>query len=301
MAARCTVCDDGISSISGETLEKARRELGENPETRGEACRELRMRIDELEHQGDADREGVTFERKDSKFLLRFLRARKFNIERALQLYVNYYKYRHKYRHLLVDFHPRSVENVIRAGIFGVLDTRLKDGSKAFCLVPERWDYTTIPPNDAFKTFILVLDKLVEDEENQVHGLSVFDNLECLSLQICYSFIRCESVTTGALFELQDSFPIRFKGFHMIHQPWYLSMVMKIVKPFLKQKHRDRMHCYGNNFTKLYKFLDPQHLPANFGGELTPLGPENLRKFFEEELSESISGSQAISINSAGE
>ena len=294
MAARCTSCDDGISSISGETLEKARRELGENPETRAEACLELRMRIDEHQCVG----EGVTFERKDSPFLLRFLRARKFNVERALQLYINYYKYRHKHRHLLTDFHPRSVENVIRAGIFGVLDTRLKDGSKAFCLVPKRWDYTTIPPNDAFKTFMLVLDKLVEDEENQVHGLSVFDNLAGLSLQICYAFIRTDCITTGAMVELQDSFPIRFKGFHIINQPWYLSMVMKIVKPFLRQKHRDRIHGYGNDFTKLYKFLDPQDLPANFGGELAPLGPENLSKFFEDELSVSIS---AISISSSRE
>ena len=47
MASSCTELEgeDGYSSISGVTLEKARKELKEDPRTRGQAVRELRARI----------------------------------------------------------------------------------------------------------------------------------------------------------------------------------------------------------------------------------------------------------------
>lgn len=45
--AACTELEgeDGYSTIRGATLEKAVRELKEDPETRGQAVRELRARI----------------------------------------------------------------------------------------------------------------------------------------------------------------------------------------------------------------------------------------------------------------
>ena len=45
--AACTELEgeDGYSSIRGATLEKAMRELKEDPKTRGQAVRELRARI----------------------------------------------------------------------------------------------------------------------------------------------------------------------------------------------------------------------------------------------------------------
>lgn len=245
---------------------------------------------------------GVTFDRMDGKFLLRFLRARKFNIDRAVQLYVNYYKYKHKFCHQLVEFHPQYVSNVLNAGMFGVLESPLKNGSRALCVIPSRWDYVTIPPNDPYKTFLIILEKLLEDEEVQVHGISIFDNLEGSSWHLMYAFLRADILQKGALVELQDSFPIRFKGFHMLNQPWYLSMIMTVVRPFLSQKHRDRIQAHGDNYSALYEQLDKALLPENFGGSGASLEADNLKKFFENELYEYGSlPSRTVSIHSGRE
>ena len=47
MTSHCTELEgeDGYSTISGSTLEKARQELKEDPNTRGQAVRDLRSRI----------------------------------------------------------------------------------------------------------------------------------------------------------------------------------------------------------------------------------------------------------------
>ena len=222
-------------------------------------------------------------------------------MDRSFQLYTNYYKYKHKFRHLLTDFHPKHVSNVLDAGIFGVLSgTPRSSKSRVLCVIPQRWNYLTMDSNDPYKTFIMILEKLMEDEEVQVHGISILDNMEGLSWHLCYAFLRCEQLS--ALVELQDSFPIRFKGFHMFHQPWYLSMIMTVVRPFLSQKHRDRIQAHGDNYSTLHEYIEVQDLPANFGGEGIPMESDNLKAFFESELLECASvSSQTLSFHSGRE
>lgn len=70
------------------------------------------------------------FERKDSAFLLRFLRARKFDVSRAVTLYTNYYQNRVTYREVFEEFTPHSCQELLQSGIIHVLDHRLTSGPK---------------------------------------------------------------------------------------------------------------------------------------------------------------------------
>lgn len=269
---------DNVSGISGATLQKARLELREVPENRLECIRRLRESIQSYRpHFGEED---IVFERTDNRFLLRFLRARKFDHDRALQLYINYYKYRHKYSSMLGDKKHDSEElrHIADSGVFAVLPVPLKNGSRAVCLCPSRWDMATMDPFHCGKLFYLILDKLMEDEEAQVHGISFLNNAENSSIQKLYRFLRSEVWKPGV--ELQDAFPARFKGVHFINQPWYVSLVMGVVRPLLKQKHRDRFHAHGTDMGSFYQHVEPENLFADFGGFLPPIGHHNISDFF---------------------
>ena len=113
------------------------QELGEVPERRLDNIAELREKIAEAEQR--AEFRGMVFARRDDRFLLRFLRARKFQVERALQLYLNYYKYRHKHAHLLGELSLQSVEHVLQRDFFALLDTPTNSGSKMLVVFPSRW------------------------------------------------------------------------------------------------------------------------------------------------------------------
>ena len=160
------VCGDNVSSLSGETLEKARRELNEDPATRMEVISQLREKIASWE--AEPEEEGVQFSRRDDRFLLCFLRARKFDVERALQLYVNYHLHRERNAGLLGDFQPHSSEGVLRGGIISVLEARSRDGSRVLMLNGGRWDMEATPIEEPLRALLLVLDRLVEEEETQV-------------------------------------------------------------------------------------------------------------------------------------
>ena len=40
---------------------------------------------------------------------------------------------------------------------------------------------------------------------------------------------------------LQDCFPARFSAVHFVNQPWYIEAVFKMLKPFLKEKNRNKV------------------------------------------------------------
>lgn len=64
---------------------------------------------------------------------------------------------------------------------------------------------------------MLVLDKLIEDKENQVHGFSIFNNMEGASFFVVTTVARTEHVRNSLVVELiQETFPARFKGMHLI-------------------------------------------------------------------------------------
>ncbi|XP_054947113.1 alpha-tocopherol transfer protein isoform X3 [Physeter macrocephalus] len=63
-------------------------------------------------------------------FLLRFLRARDFDLDLAWRLLKNYYKWRAECPEISADLHPRSILGLLKAGYVGVLRARDPTGSK---------------------------------------------------------------------------------------------------------------------------------------------------------------------------
>ena len=274
-----------LSNISGETLEKAKKELREDPETRVALVEELRAKIEETKN--NPEYEGIAFGRTDGGFLLRFLRARKFDVDRAAVLYCNYYRFRHKYAHVLRDMHPRSVERVLRSGLLGVTDLHRKDGSVAIQLRPARWDPDSVPFTDNFRTMILLLDKLIESEETQVHGVCLINNLVDIPFSTIFKLTQTEQMRKGMFIELlQDCFPCRFKGLHLVNQPWYMSLLLGILRPFMKQKMRERLFLHGVDYVTLYEHFDPELLPSSIGGSGEEFDEHCLLQLFEKELKE---------------
>lgn len=258
----------GISNLCPASLEKARKELHEDPATRSEVIQELRERINAWKPSKGEEKSLILSDGEDS-FLLMFLRARKFDVDKALLLYVNYHSFRQKHAGMLEGLNLKSVEHVLNSGILCILDSRFEDGSKAICVYPGKWDSASIPFVDNFRATLLLLDKLITDEETQVHGFSVIYDFTNASFMSMLKVAQSELITKGVLIELlQDSFPARFKGVHLVRQPWYVSIVLSVIKPFMKQKLRDRICTHGSNFESLHSYIDSGGLPEELGGSL---------------------------------
>jgi len=74
--------------------------------------------------------------RTDDAFLLRFLRARKFDCDRAYKLLVNYYTIRASNADILGHITPSSVEGVYDCGVAAVLPHRDREGRRIVYVRP---------------------------------------------------------------------------------------------------------------------------------------------------------------------
>ncbi|XP_071450840.1 clavesin-2-like [Hetaerina americana] len=74
------------------------------------------------------------------------------------------------------------------------------------------------------------------------------------------SFIEC----------LQSCVPVHCEGIHFVSQPWYVDGALKLLRAFLTEKTRDKIHVHGNNLSQLHSMVGQRHLPAELGGDAPP-------------------------------
>lgn len=195
-----------VSRISGSTLDKAMKELGEIPERRMEMIEKLRDKLKLWQADpGDSDEESLTLplnKIEEDAFLLRFLRARKFDIERSTKLFVNYFKYRSKYSSMLGELSAKAVEQTLKANIISVLPHRSESGCKILVAKIGLFDLEERSIESILRMLLVILDQLIEDEDTQVHGIVVCEDLGELSFYKMMSLIKKEQIVKGLALEL---------------------------------------------------------------------------------------------------
>ncbi|XP_041360760.1 alpha-tocopherol transfer protein-like isoform X1 [Gigantopelta aegis] len=267
-------------TLSPELLKKAKKELSEDPNTTRQEIKALRERLERIP--------GLKA-RTDDAFILRFLRARKFDQEKAFTLVMNFYKIKFEHADMFATMKPSYVKEALEDGVTGMLEHRDKEGCKVIMFRPGRWNTDKYDVWDMFKTNYMSLAKVIQEEETQIHGLRMFLDLSNLTWthakQITPTYAKC---ITGLF---QESFPSRFKGIHYIHEPAFFDYVFSLLKPLLKKKIIKRIHFHGPRVEELREYVDEEYLPEEYGGKAPPFSNKswadmllNCEAEFEEDM-----------------
>ena len=69
--------------------------------------------------------------------------------------------------------------------------------------------------------------------------------------------------------------PLRLRGLYACRQPWYVGMMLRLVKPFMSAKLRVRTHLYGEDTAAMLAAagLQPEQVPPEYGGTLAGFDP----------------------------
>ncbi|XP_030612163.1 clavesin-1-like [Archocentrus centrarchus] len=250
------------AGLSSETTEKARLELNENPDTLHQDIQQVRDMI--------VTRPDIGFLRTDDDFILRFLRARKFDQVETFRLLAQYFQFRQQNLDMFQSFKvdDPGIKRALMDGFPGVLETPDQHGRKILILFASNWDQSRNSFTDILRAILLSLEVLIENPELQINGFILIIDWSN------FSFKQASKLTPNilklAIEGLQDSFPARFGGIHFVNQPWYIHAMYTIIKPFLKDKTRKRIFLHGNNLNSLHQLIHPECLPSEFGGTLPP-------------------------------
>lgn len=235
--------------------EKAEKELNEDNEAYAKV-KKLRGMIQSC----DLYQKG----REDEAFLLRFLRAKKFDVEKAFKMITKYYWMKENSPDLFhvsppsdlkamlemqiqcmlpqKDNHGRQVY-VFRVGTCWTVDTTYVVKSfHAFIFVAEKCDPYKIPVEHVFRSNVLALEDAIRDPETQIGGLVVL--LDMAGLGFAHARYLSPHLAKRTVEVVQEAFPMRFKAFHVLHEPFYMDAILSVLKPFLKDKIRRRVRKF---------------------------------------------------------
>ena len=223
-----------IRSLCPELAEKASIELNEKTENISEDLQALKLWISKSPHLRA---------RTDDQFLVGFLRACKYSLERAKEKLDMFYTIRTVLPDIIQN---RSLSNpkidaMLKMGATLVLPkTNGPDGPRVVIMRTGIFDPNIYTLEDVIRINIMLSDiMMVKDDNFIVSGAVQVLDLANVTLghfrQFNLSFVRRVTLL------FQEGSPIRQKGFHYINIPPLFERVFALAKTFLNEKLKSRV------------------------------------------------------------
>jgi len=104
-------------------------------------------------------------------------------------------------------------------------------------------DLDRLSPEDLQNGFGYLWNVFLEDEATQICGVVLMQNVKEFSVSKASQFNKSQEKKgqDDQYHFLQNCLPLRFKGVHIVHQPWWATMFINIAKPFMSSKLRSRV------------------------------------------------------------
>lgn len=254
--------DIDTSPPGPELLEFSRKDLRETPEVREAAILELRKLLHnatDLHYRDDDD------------FLMIFLRPCHFYAESALKMMRRIAEFKKNNYPLMHNLCPEDEKiSFTDHGIVNVLTNKDHKGRRVLLInCGKAWDPKAVSPEKLFRMFFLVHLVAQLEQSTQINGVVIIMDFDGLSLKQVKAL--SPSFSKLLLTFIQEAVPLRMKEVHIIKQPFIFNMVWTLFKPFIGEKLRTRLEFHGQDMKKLHKYIDPDYLPKNFGGNLPML------------------------------
>jgi hypothetical protein len=254
-----------VYDLPSELQDAARHKLNETPETKTAALVAIRLKLLEMNYNPY---------RSDDDFLLRFLRQKKFRVTDAAESCRDYCNFLLENR---IFFEGASWQETV--AVFPTMGTMIlphKDANGCYTnlVLPHkmRIDETDAQNPQEFgkrqlRASLYLWELWLDDPHLQVHGVNVVQNFEGFSLS---AMMTMQKVLTPDVQRLKMGFlkasPMRLASICILEQPWYVTVMMSVVKPFLSSKLKKRIHTWGSDWHKLFAMHAPEQLPSEFHG-----------------------------------
>ncbi|XP_055946157.1 alpha-tocopherol transfer protein-like [Argiope bruennichi] len=259
-----------FKGLTPELQKRAETTLGETSHAKAKALVDFRRLINE---QPDI------YSRLDEVFLLRFLRTKKYDVQKAFKIYCNYYHFQSKQRGKFTGFKPSDMKKVIEMNNILYMPYRVPPGSHVAIFRMGAFDVTKATAQDMIATVFMIGEMILDTEATQVCGGIIIIDAEGLTLQHYRQFVNLQFLTL-TLNLVQDCLPERLRAIHFVHEPFPYHAIYKLMQPLLKKKIKERLHFHGNNMSSLHKYVPKDFLPEELGGNMGPFNNKEFADYF---------------------
>ncbi|XP_034027033.1 SEC14-like protein 2 [Thalassophryne amazonica] len=243
--------------------------VGDLSPKQAEALQQFKERIQDIFPQLPAQHD---------HFLLRWLRARNFNVQKSEAMLRKHLEFR---KHMKVDTiitewrPPEVIEKYLSGGMCGYD----RDGSPIWYDVIGPVDpkglFLSASKQDFIKSKIRDCEMLQKECNLQserltknVESITMVYDVEGLGLKHLW---KPAIETYGEILQMfEDNYPEGLKRLFVIKAPTLFPVAYNLVKHFLSENTRQKIFVLGANWQEiLLKYIDAEQLPVIYGGKLT--------------------------------
>ncbi|XP_014483430.1 PREDICTED: alpha-tocopherol transfer protein-like [Dinoponera quadriceps] len=246
---------------SEEMSKQIRVGLNENPATRDkdlEAIKEWLAKQPHLPHFNDDQR------------IMTFLRGCNFSLERCKRKLDMYFTMRSA---LPEFFSNRDVtrpvmQDIVKIIHVPVLPGLTKEGNRVILMRGIDKDFPTPNVAEAMKLVLMIGDVRLREESHGVAG-DVYILDAAVATPTHFAKFT-PSMVKKFLVCVQEAYPAKLKQVHVINVSPFVDTIHNFVKPFLKEKIRERIFMHSDINT-LYDHVPKEVLPSEYGGDAGPV------------------------------
>jgi hypothetical protein len=247
--------------LSDELKKIAEDELRETDEVRTHAIKAMRDWI--------LNNPRIEKCRMDSKFLLRFLRFRKYSIPMAQEALERYLVFREGVYGLDwfsdLDFTRPGVQTLFNNGFITILPNRDESGRKTFLVRLGAIDpKISSAGNDVLLLSTLVMETLLDDEGNQIRGLNYVGDVTGVQLNHTTIFPIELMYKLGK--NVEKTCAARHKAFHVVNVNPTFKFLVNFGLKHMPEKLQNRVKFYST-FDEI-DAISKQNLPSEYGGTM---------------------------------
>lgn len=214
----------------------------------------------------------------DDYYLLRWLRARDFDLNKSETMLRNHFSWRKREKlENIADWEcPEVIQKYFTGGLFGVDVDGCPVWIDPFGQIDLKGMLKSAKKADIIKAKVQLLEKLHREtfldlskqKGQRVESLIILYDLAKLGMKHLYKpgvDAYCEMIT---MFE--DHYPETLKYAIVINAPRFFPIAYNIVKPFLSEATAKKTIILGTNYhDTLYRYISPEQLPVCYGGKRT--------------------------------
>eukprot|EP00049_Salpingoeca_infusionum_P022489 m.7041 g.7041 ORF g.7041 m.7041 type:complete len:362 (+) comp5214_c0_seq1:576-1661(+) len=207
--------------------------------------------------------EHPVFKRASPFWRLACLRARKFDMGRALQLLTNYYEWCDEYGIHTRTYHKDELfKQLVERGVAVTFGNKDKTGRYILTLRPSRNNPAIFSPRYTITNIHAAIECLLRHyPEAQARGVVFVCDLSGYTIKHMDSRIPREVFTA-----FSKRIPVRFGGVYVLNPPFFMRMVFPIVRAFMSEKMKERMKLISNGYGQLREFVAEDQLPTFMNG-----------------------------------
>lgn len=236
----------------------ARQEVGETPDVRRHAVKQLRGLI--------SDEPSLHFTTDEASLLI-FLRARKYDVQSAFKTVKTYFKARRENPQIFdaLSLHSVPFYGACRQHQLITLSRKTDPEGRAVLMIKfGTWNRDICSLNEFYRVGIVHLMHTILKEDFQIKGIVAVLDIKNLGP---YHLAHYTPPTISKFLKLvQDCLPLRLKGVYIINNPAIFDLIFAIAKPLLKYKLVKRVRLFGYDLSKLHGLVPDDMIPEEYGG-----------------------------------